>query len=375
MKNHDKVTQVFDQLCEKYSKNKRYKHFIIHAESMDQTFQYKHVSGVISSNQKPMTDQIPFNIASVTKLYIAAIIMMLQEEGLLSINDKLSKYLPQETLLNIHKTHTDELTIYHLLSHSSGIPDYLEIKNEHGKTLFDHIVNHGDHYWERKEFFQVIKDHKKSLFPPQPIDSQKKKIRYSDTNYQLLMEIIEKITQQSIEEVFEKRIYQPIKLEHTFHEGTKKSLSFHDKASIWANDKEMIIPKALSSFKDIYSTSGEMIKFMKSLLLGDLFKSKHTTKQMISNWNTFGFQFIPTSPGWPIQYGLGFMRLKYPKFLPPFKDIPDFYGHTGVTGSWLFYCPAFDLIVAGDVGQLTASATPFRFMSELILKLKKVSSS
>jgi CubicO group peptidase (beta-lactamase class C family) len=375
MKNHDKVNCVFNQLCEKYSKNKRYKHFVVHAESMDQSYQYKHVSGIISSNQKPMTEKIPFNIASVTKLYIATIIMMLEEEGLLSINDKLSKYLPQETLLNIHKTHEEDLTIYHLLSHSSGIPDYLEIKNDDGKTLFDQIVNHGDHYWERKEFFQVIKDHKNSLFPPQPINNQKKKIRYSDTNYQLLMEIIEKITQQTIEEVFEKRIYQPIKLKHTYHEGTKKSLSYLDKASIWANDKEMIIPKALSSFKDIYSTSDEMITFMRALLQGSLFKSMNTINKMISNWNTFGFQLIPTSPGWPIQYGLGFMRFKYPKFLLPFKDIPDFYGHTGVTGSWLFYCPAFDLIVAGDVGQLTASATPFRFMSELILKLKKVSSS
>lgn len=373
MKNYDKITRVFDELCEKYAKNKRYKHFVVHAESMDQSYQYKHVSGIMSSNLKPMTEHIPFNIASVTKLYIASIVMMLEEEGLLSIHDQLSKYLPQETILHLHRTHEDELTIYHLLSHSSGIPDYLEIKNEDGKTLFDQIVNHGDHLWDRKEFFQVIKDHEKSLFPPQPIDKKKKKIRYSDTNYQLLMEIIEKITQQPIEEVFDKRIYQSINLSHTFHEGTKKSFSYIDKASIWASEKEMIIPKALTSFKDIYSTSAEMIKFMRSLLQGDLFKSKDTISKMISNWNTFGLQLIPTSPGWPIQYGLGFMRFKYPKFLPPFKDIPDFYGHTGVTGSWLFYCPAFDLIVAGDVGQLSASATPFRFMSELILKLKKVS--
>ena len=374
MKDYHKVTQIFDKLCQKYMKNKRFKHFIVHAETMNQSFRYRHVSGIMSSSGKPMTEEIPFNIASVTKLYIASIIMMLEEEGALSIDDKISKFLPNEMIHHLHIGYEDQLTIYHLLSHSSGLLDYLEIKNKEGKTLFDIMVDHGDFSWSRSDFYQVVKNHQKSFFPPQSRHQTKIKIRYSDTNYQLLMDIIEQITHQPIEHVFEERIYKPLKLKKTFHEGTHQSSLYKDKASLWALDKEMIIPQALKSFKDIYSTSDEMIIFKRALLQGSLFKSKETTQKMISNWNTFGFQLIPTSPGWPIQYGLGFMRLKYPKFLPPFKDIPEFYGHTGVTGSWLFYCPSYDLIVAGNVGQLAASALPFRFMSELMAQLTKVNS-
>jgi CubicO group peptidase (beta-lactamase class C family) len=87
---------------------------------------------------------------------------------------------------------------------------------------------------------------------------------------------------------------------------------------------------------------------------------------MCGEWNRFGFSLSPLGPGWPIEYGLGIMRFRYPRFLAPIKPVPEIIGHTGVSGSWLFYCPDLDMILAGDVSQITAGAVPFQFVPKIL---------
>lgn len=54
------------------------------------------------------------------------------------------------------------------------------------------------------------------------------------------------------------------------------------------------------------------------------------------------------------------VRFALPRWLTPFRRVPAVVGHTGSTGSWLFYCEELDVLLAGTVDQGTAGAVPFR---------------
>jgi D-alanyl-D-alanine carboxypeptidase len=65
------------------------------------------------------------------------------------------------------------------------------------------------------------------------------------------------------------------------------------------------------------------------------------------------------------------MRFRYPRFLIPLNNpLPEVIGHTGVSGSWLFYCPSLEIMLAGSVGQITASAVPFKLAPKILKSLQ-----
>ena len=69
----------------------------------------------------------PIFIASITKMYTGAATMILEERGDLSLDDPLTKYLPDSLVAGLHqykgRNYSDQLTIYHLISQTSGLPD------------------------------------------------------------------------------------------------------------------------------------------------------------------------------------------------------------------------------------------------------------
>ncbi|MBU1475691.1 MAG: hypothetical protein KJ768_12605 [Acidobacteria bacterium] len=92
---------------------------------------------------------------------------------------------------------------------------------------------------------------------------------------------------------------------------------------------------------------------------------------MQQHWKRFGQPLDSAAlraPSWPIEYGLGMMRFALPRAFTPFRPIPPVIGHTGSTGSWLFCCPAYNLLLAGTVDQATAGAVPFRTVVPKVLR-------
>jgi D-alanyl-D-alanine carboxypeptidase len=96
------------------------------------------------------TDSL-FFIASTTKLYITALILNLRSKDLLDLDDKIEKYFSKDIhtgLNNFNGTdHSKEITIKHLMAHTSGIPDYFQVKNNSGYRLENDITNGNDQYW------------------------------------------------------------------------------------------------------------------------------------------------------------------------------------------------------------------------------------
>ena len=61
----------------------------------------------------------------------------------------------------------------------------------------------------------------------------------------------------------------------------------------------------------------------------------------------------------PLQYGCGLMRFKLPRLLSPFGFSPELVGHSGSSGSFLFYCAEIDLYIAGTLNQMAMPRAPF----------------
>ena len=134
-----------------------------------------------------------FFIASVTKLYVTAVVVSLIEEGRLNLNDKIAKHLPSCYAENIHvlkgTDHSNDITVMHLISNTSGLPDYFTHKEQGKPTASDHLSNGNDEAWDIDKTISEIKK-----MTPKFAPGQKGKVSYSDTNYQLLGKIIEAIT-------------------------------------------------------------------------------------------------------------------------------------------------------------------------------------
>jgi CubicO group peptidase (beta-lactamase class C family) len=168
-------------------------------------------------------------------------------------------------------------------------------------------------------------------------------------------------------------VFEPLGLAHTWH------LAAHPEsitpATLWIDKQPLHIPLAMQSFSDLISTVADLLKFMRALIQGRVFDNLATIKLMTQHWHTFGFSLNPvrTSPSWPIQDGLGMMRFQIPRLFSPLRPTPPMIGHSGATGSWLFYCPELDVYTAGTVDQVTAVSVPFRFVPKLLHILSSAS--
>lgn len=361
---------VLQQQVQDLLKSKQIKHVALAVERVDGSFKWSGAAGIAHPDQAVMTPDTPFNIASVTKLFIATAILKLQEQGRLSIDQSMAAYLPNDLINGMHRKgtadQTGKITLRHLLSHASGLPDYLEIHKKDEKGIFDIVLEEGDRAWSIRDFTDIVRTVNAPLFAPQPMTAKRKRVRYSDTNFQLLIAVIKEVTNQSLDKAFQDLIYLPLGLKQTFHPGTLPSEHSPRTALLWYKDQPLDIPEALASFGDLNSTLADLMTFMRALISGRIFDNPDTFKIMCGDWNRFGFSLSPLGPGWPIEYGLGIMRFRYPRFLTPIRPMPEIIGHTGVSGSWLFYCPDLDMILAGDVSQVTAGAVPFQFVPQIL---------
>ncbi|RLJ31802.1 CubicO group peptidase (beta-lactamase class C family) [Chryseobacterium sp. 7] len=135
-----------------------------------------------------------YQIASLTKSFTALVIVKLNEEGKLSFKDPVSKFIPDYPRGN-------EITIEHLLTHTSGIYEILR----------------------NKEFFSLLltgksitKDQELSFFKNEPLDFEPgTQFSYTNSGYIILGLIIEKITGLSYENAVRKIILDPLKMSHT----------------------------------------------------------------------------------------------------------------------------------------------------------------
>jgi D-alanyl-D-alanine carboxypeptidase len=349
------------------------------AASGDGTFRWLGARGEATPGGSAMTPDTPWFIASITKLYIAACVMRLVEEGELALGDRLVDRLPPEVTRDLHVRdgvdRTGEITVEHLLAHASGLPDFIEDYPRRGasrdrRSLVEILVEEGDRDWTLEDTVRRVREELRPHFPPQDLGGKRVRIRYSDTNFQLLMAIVEARTGEPFHRALELLVLEPLGLDATWVPGhPRPGTPSIPPAALRAGGEVVDFPRFFRSIADLNATSDDLLRFLAGLIGGGLFRDTATWPRMQARWNRFS---QPTDraalrqPSWPIEYGLGVMRFQLPRFIPPFRRIPAVVGHTGSTGTWLLHCPELDLLLVGSVSQITAGPLPYRFVPRIL---------
>jgi len=324
-------------------------------ESGDSSISWKGSAGGLKADDR-------YFIASVTKLYITTLMILLRDQNRLKFSDKMHTYFPDELISGIHVLdgvdYTKEITIAHLMSNTSGIPYYFYYEKPKGEAATG-LIQGLDEPWPFDKVLHRVKTLKPKFKP-----GQKGKVNYSDTNFQILGGIIEQVTGKWLGDVFDEYIFQPLHLKDTY--------AYHDvkdttPVPFYYHKEVLHAPNYMASVTadgGIVSTSKECMLFLKAFFNGFFF-SKDVLDELKQDWHMIFF------PG-QFYFGLGLEKLWTPRFISPFKPITEILGFWGQTGSFAFYNPDTDLYFTGTVNQASGFGHSAAFGAMLkIIKNRK----
>jgi len=224
-------------------------------------------------NNIPNTTQTAFEIASTTKQFTATAILKLQEKKLLNVQDKLSKYIPDYP-------NGDEIKIYNLLNHTSGIHDYVESAES---------IESGNYASTLEELIELFKN--------KPLDFDTgTEFEYSNSNYILLGYIIEKVSKKNYKDYIKENILKPLNLSNTGFLSNKATIK--DKAlgydTIDNNENEYkktidTEGSLISSAGEIYSTVEDLYRWEEALYAGKIINKESLKEMFTPNSSDYGY--------------------------------------------------------------------------------------
>lgn len=201
-KQNSKVEKI-DRLIELYAANHLFNGSVLVAENDKVIFK----KGYGSANMEwkiPNAVDTKFRIGSVTKQFTATLILLLEQEGKINLQEKISKYLPW-----YRKDSGDKITIEHLLKHTSGIPNY---------TVRADVMNDiAIHDYSPKEIAEKFCSGDPEFEPGT-------KFKYNNSAYFLLGVIVEEITKKPYAENLKEKIFEPLKMKNSGIDSPKALL-------------------------------------------------------------------------------------------------------------------------------------------------------
>lgn len=323
----------------------------------------RHWSAVSAAadTEPPPTSDTPFFVASVTKRFIVTLVLQAHERGELDLSAPISRYLPARTLTGLHVLHgvdhTPKITVRHLASHTSGLPDHFESRR--GEPSLDRQLRSGhDVAWTFDDLIRTTRERQRPHFEPQDLTAARQRARYSDTGFQLLVRMLETVAGRSFGELLTERVTGPLGLTRTWLPNLPRPDAAAAPMPLHTRHHPVSVPSILESSNDLFSTTGDLLTFQRALLAGELFEHSGTRELLTERRNRL--RNIPI-----LRYGLGTMFFDVNRLAAGGRAPVTLVGHSGVTGSWLFYCPELDLHLAGTVDRIDGRALPFRLMARL----------
>jgi CubicO group peptidase (beta-lactamase class C family) len=208
----------------------------------------------------PNTPSTKFRLGSVTKQFTAASILLLEERGKLKVEDPVKKYMPDAPAA------WDKVTIFHLLTHTSGIPSFTGFAD-----------------YNQTEPFETTPEKLVARFRDKPLEFEPgAKWNYSNSGYVLLGYLIEKISGQSYASFVQENVFTPLGMKDSGYDSNFKIIP--RRASGYTPSKDgpvnagfihMSIPFSAGS---LYSTTEDLFKWERGLFGGKVLSASSLQK-------------------------------------------------------------------------------------------------
>jgi CubicO group peptidase (beta-lactamase class C family) len=219
----------------------------------------------------PDSPKTKFRLGSITKQFTAASIMLLQERGKLKVTDLVKRYMPDAPAA------WDKITIFNLLTHTSGIPNFTSFPD-----------------YRSIEPFPITPGKLVALFRDKPLDFQPgTKWSYSNSGYVLLGYLIEKISGQSYQRFVEETIFKPLGMKDSGYDSN--SAIIPDRASGYSPGRDGLVNAGYINMTvpfsagGLYSTTEDLWRWERGLFGGKLLSSA-SLKQMTTPFkNDYAF--------------------------------------------------------------------------------------
>lgn len=233
-------------------------------------------------NKAPLKTDMVFRIGSVTKQFTAVAILQLVQQGKISLQDEITRFIPD------YPTQGKKITVEHLLNHTSGIKSYTDMPSW--------LPSVQEKDFTPKELIDLFKD--------QPMDFDPgTQYAYCNSGYILLGYIIEKVSGMSYSEYITKKVFKPAGMKSSFYENKPRPIPN------WANGYQQetsgkYLPAAIVSMTQPYaagslaSTVEDLCRWTRAVHAGkvvskDLLKKAHTPHILPNGANTrYGYGWI-----------------------------------------------------------------------------------
>ncbi|MDL2228097.1 beta-lactamase family protein [Odoribacter sp. OttesenSCG-928-L07] len=280
---NSRTSQIIDESLSRYSKMTGFNGVVMIVKNGDLI--YNKAFGYANSgrNKIPLSTEMPFQLASVSKQFTAAAIMKLKQDGLLDYNDNVSKYIPEFPY--------NDVTIKQLLNHTGGMFNYMYLL---------------ENQWDCEEKFAtndtLIKMISKSEMPL--YFTPGKRFDYSNTGYAVLASVVEHISNKPFSDFMNDHFFNPLGMKNTYVSTgtniTENSVNGFFRYRRGLAPIEYTVHDGIVGDKGVYSTSWDMYKWDKSL-----YNNKILSEEVLEE------AFNPTIIGKRkvVPYGYGF-RLK-----------------------------------------------------------------
>jgi CubicO group peptidase (beta-lactamase class C family) len=147
----------------------------------------------------PLTRHSVFDIGSTSKQFVALVALLIEQEGKWKLDDPVRKYLPELP------DYGSPLTLRHMLTHTSGLRDYL--------TLFSLAQRGRDDFYTDEDVVAMIVRQKELNFPPGS------DYLYSNSGYYLISTLVKRVTGRTLRQYAQDKIFAPLGMSHThFHD-------------------------------------------------------------------------------------------------------------------------------------------------------------
>lgn len=304
----------------------------IHISSSKHCYEYEKAYGFLSLDKRQkLKSAHVFRIASNTKTYTAATALRLHEKKLIDIDQSISQYLPEIFIQALQKSGVEvsKVTVRNLLNHTAGLPDHAQ-----DPRYFEQIKNNPSKLWTPLEQVKLLNTFNLSITEPN------KEFSYSDTGYILLGQIIEKVTNLSLNDAYTKFLdFERLNIRSSWIEGQNVQL---EKSIVRAHQYfDTVDTFNWNASLDLHggggllSTAKDMSLFTEAIMKSRIFKLQETQAMMTT----------PTldSSSMGFEYGMGLFKKRLGKF--------DAWGHTGFWNSFSYHIPQFDFTISGVISQ------------------------